>query len=239
VGRKIPPHRFDDLVRGATDVFIAHGYRHAQMADVAEAVGVSKATLYLYVESKEALFALCALHADRRDPVPKPDPLPVPTPPAGELAARMKQRLDRAGALPLLMDALGRPRAESIRAEFGEILRELYTSMEAHCHGIKLIDRCWDHPELGPLWQERGRRAPRNHLAEYMQLRMRAGQLRAHPVPRLHARIAIETIATWALHIKWDPSPQAFDPVAAKQAVIDYILQGLLSETEICKEVAP
>ncbi len=233
MGRKIPPHRFDDLVRGATDVFIAHGYRHAQMSDVAEAVGVSKATLYLYVESKEALFALCALHADRPDPVPKPDPLPVPTPPAGELMAQMKQRLDRAGALPLLVNALARPRAESIRDEFGGILRELYSRMEAHCHGIKLIDRCWDHPELGPLWQERGRQAPRNHLAEYMQLRMRAGQLRAHPAPMLLARIAIETIATWALHIKWDPSPQAFDPLAAKQAVIEYILQGLLSKDEI------
>ncbi len=238
MARKIPPQRFDDLVRGATDVFIAQGYRRAQMADVAEAVGVSKATLYLYVESKEALFALCNLHADRREPVGKPDLLPIPTPPAGELAARMKQRLDRAGALPSLMDALGRPRAKSIRAEFGGILREFYTVMEDHCCGIKLIDRCWDHPELGPVWQEQGRRAPRNHLAEYMQLRMRAGQLRAHAIPQLLARIAIENIATWAIHIKWDPSPERFDPVAAKEAVIEYILQGLLAETEILKEAS-
>ena len=150
----------------------------------------------------------------------------------------MKRRLDRAGALPLLTDALGRPRAKSIRAELGGILRELYSVMEDHCYGIKLIDRCWDHPELGSMWQEQGRRAPRNHLAEYMQLRMRAGQLRAHPVPALLARIAIETIATWAMHIKWDPSPEGFDPVAAKQAVIEYILRGLLSETEICKEAS-
>ena len=42
MARKIPERRFDDLVRAATEVFIAHGYRHTQMADVAEALGVAK-----------------------------------------------------------------------------------------------------------------------------------------------------------------------------------------------------
>ncbi len=72
-----------------------------------------------------------------------------------------------------------------------------------------------------------------------MQLRMRAGQLRAHAIPQLLARIAIENIATWAIHINWDPSPEGFDPVSAKEAVIEYILQGLLAETEIWKEASP
>ena len=78
MSRKIPAHRFDNLVRSATEAFIARGYRHTQMADVAEAVGVSKATLYLYVESKEALFALCEVHADSPGPIQKPAALPVP-----------------------------------------------------------------------------------------------------------------------------------------------------------------
>ena len=238
MSRKIPPHRFDDLVRCATEVFIARGYRHTQMADVAEAVGVSKATLYLYVESKEALFALCDVHADSPGPIEKPAVLPVPEPAPGALAARMKQRLDREGALPLLMAGLGRARAADIRLELAGILHELYSAMERHCCGIKLVDRCWDHPELGPVWQELGRRQPRNHLAEYVQLRMRAGQLRIHSNPSLVARLAVETIATWAIHIKWDRSPEDFDPVAAKEAVLEYVLRGLLSETEICKEAS-
>ena len=36
--RKIPAERFTDLVRAATGVFIAHGYRRAQMEDVAKAL---------------------------------------------------------------------------------------------------------------------------------------------------------------------------------------------------------
>jgi len=58
MARRIPENRFDELVRGATEVFIARGYRLTQMSDVAEAVGVAKGTLYGYVESKDALLWL-------------------------------------------------------------------------------------------------------------------------------------------------------------------------------------
>ena len=51
-----PPARFPDLIQAATRVFLAQGYRRTQMADVAAAMDAAKGTLYLYVESKEALF---------------------------------------------------------------------------------------------------------------------------------------------------------------------------------------
>lgn len=45
--------------------------------------GVAKGTLYGYVESKEALFALCIFHADRSGAMERPATLPVPTPKRG------------------------------------------------------------------------------------------------------------------------------------------------------------
>ncbi len=83
MARRIPEARFDEMVRAASEVFIARGYRLTQMADVAEAIGIAKGTLYVYVESKEALFALCLRHADRQGPVKQPDTLPVPAPARG------------------------------------------------------------------------------------------------------------------------------------------------------------
>ena len=80
MARKIPENRFDELVAAAVEVFIARGYRLTQMQDVAEAVGVAKGTLYGYVESKQALFALCLANADRRDRIELPATLPVATP---------------------------------------------------------------------------------------------------------------------------------------------------------------
>jgi Bacterial regulatory proteins, tetR family len=69
--RRTPEHRFQDLLDAATRVFIAQGYRRTQVADVAEAMRVAKGTVYLYVESKEALFDAALRYADAPGPVPE------------------------------------------------------------------------------------------------------------------------------------------------------------------------
>ena len=228
MARRIPEGRFDDLVRVASNVFIAQGYRRTQMADVAAALGVGKGTLYGYVESKEALFELCLRHADSRGPVEQPDTLPLPTPEPGALLRTVRGALEREGRLPELSRALERRRARDIRVELEAVLRELYDVMERNHRGIKLIDRCADHPEVAPQWQAAGRVAVRDRLVGYLESRVRAGQLRRFPDVQLAARFVIETIATWAVHIKWDAFPQAFDAKAARDSAIDFLLRGLL-----------
>ena len=64
MARSIPKDRFQDLLEAATAVFLEQGYRRTQMADVAARMGVAKGTLYLYVESKDALFDAVLRHAD-------------------------------------------------------------------------------------------------------------------------------------------------------------------------------
>jgi len=238
MARRIPQNRFDELVDAATEVFIARGYRLTQMSDVAEAVGVAKGTLYGYVESKDALFLLCLLHADRKISLEHPAELPVRKPRPGEIGTLIKQRVSGQSIPRALSEALGRERVDDPRAELEEVVREFYRILERFCRAIKLIDRCSDHPELGEIWQSEGREAPRAALVRYLEMRMAAGQLRQLPNVRLAARMIIEVVTTWAIHIKWDRSPEDFDPVAAKEAVLEYVLRGLLSETEICKEAS-
>lgn len=49
------------IVEAAQKVFSAKGYHNTRMEDIAEEVGVSKRTLYIYYENKEELFkAMCA-----------------------------------------------------------------------------------------------------------------------------------------------------------------------------------
>jgi AcrR family transcriptional regulator len=45
------------IVDGAREIFLSHGFEGASMNDIARAAGVSKGTLYVYFESKERLFA--------------------------------------------------------------------------------------------------------------------------------------------------------------------------------------
>ena len=45
-----------EIVAAALDVFVEHGFAAAKLSDVARRAGVTKGTVYLYFDSKEALF---------------------------------------------------------------------------------------------------------------------------------------------------------------------------------------
>src|SRR5262245_56044415 len=106
MARTIPEHRFRNLIEAATAVFLEQGYRRTQIADVASRVGLSKGSVYTYVESKEALFDQVLQHADRLDRIGLPASLPVATPPPGATIERLRRRLAEEGALPALSAAL-------------------------------------------------------------------------------------------------------------------------------------
>ncbi len=108
MARTTPPDRLPHLIACATTVFIDQGYRRTQMDDIATAVGVAKGTLYLYVESKEALFDLVLRCADAAPPLPQFAPLPVPTPPPGATLRYVRERLAQHQPLPTLTAALTR-----------------------------------------------------------------------------------------------------------------------------------
>src|SRR5262245_36576757 len=140
--RRMPPDRLARLIDCATEVFIALGYRRTQMADVAAALGVAKGTVYLYVESKAALFDLVLRHADAVHPPPPPARLPVPTPRPGSALALVRQRLGEAGATTHLAQALAGPPPADVAAELTSVIDELYAAMTAMRTAIKLLDRC-------------------------------------------------------------------------------------------------
>jgi len=229
MARRIPENRFDELVDAAAEVFIQRGYRLTQMADVARAVGVAKGTIYGYVESKEALFALCLRYADRKGSVEKPEILPIPAPPPGDLSGRIERRLAQTAVPPSLAAALERESADDPRAELTTVVRELYDVMERSRHGIKMLDRAVEHPEIGRIWQRAGRADSRDAMTRYIEKRAAAGQFRNVESARLAARLVIETCTTWAVHIYWDRSPESYDRVEARENAIEFIVRGLLA----------
>jgi AcrR family transcriptional regulator len=233
MARTIPEGRFTELVRAGTSVFISLGYHRSQMADVAAAMGVAKGTLYVYVESKEALFELCTRYCDAPDPVARPEHLPYPTPPEGALRQRLSDRLEAEGAISTLSAALSRKRARDVRGELSEILGEVFDAMHRNRFILRLVDRCvGDHPELPRSLQRQVREGLQGELARYLELPARSRQLRAPSDAFLSARVVIETLTTWAVHIHWDPVPQVFDPKRARDTVIEFVLAGLLRDPQ-------
>jgi AcrR family transcriptional regulator len=231
VPRLIPPERVEQLIRCATDIFIADGYRRAQMEDVAQALGVAKGTLYGYVDGKATLFDVCVRCADGHEPLPEPARLPLQAPKQGSTVASVQARLlKEVGDLELLA-ALTRAAPRDARSELRGIISDLYTRMSRNRFGIKLVDRCAkDQPELAAVWFGQGRSGQNVALAQYLELRAANGLLRSVPNTQIAARTVLETIAFWAVHRHWDPSPQLVDEASVQAAVVDQLLHGLIRE---------
>ena len=229
--RVVPESRFKDLLECATREFIARGYRRTQMSDVADALGVAKGTLYLYVESKEALFDAALRYADGRVPPASELELPLPTPAPDSLRQELLASLSDEVVPPALEAALERKRVGNVRAELEAIVRELYALSSRRRTAIQLIDRCaTDLPELSSAFYTGGRFTQLDALARYLESRIRRGHLKEVCDVPTAARFVIESIATWAVHIHWDPAPQGIDAADAEETVVHFVLGGLLKE---------
>ncbi|MGH7856851.1 MAG: TetR/AcrR family transcriptional regulator, partial [Candidatus Binatia bacterium] len=123
--RTAPPDRFSRLLECATRVFIAQGYRRTQMDDVAREMGVAKGTLYLYVESKEALFDAVVRHLV--DPREAPPQRPVRSPKPGATLEIIRERMGREPILREIAALAERPARGGVRRELESIVRGIYT----------------------------------------------------------------------------------------------------------------
>ena len=232
MARAVPPERFGKLIEAATKVFVERGYRQTQMSEVADALGLAKGTLYGYVESKESLFDAAVRFSDQVN-VTAPERLPLPTPPLASTANYIRDRLASEASELRLVAALAHPPAKADRArEFESIVRDLYRRMSRNRRAIKLVDRCApEHPELAAVWFQQGRWAQVELLAEYVRRRSASGYLREVPSIPLAARMMLETITLWAVHMPWDPAPRAFGDHDVEDAVVDLVVHAYIKES--------
>jgi AcrR family transcriptional regulator len=231
MARQVPDDRPEQLVDAALAVFIEQGYARAQMASVASALGVAKGTLYLYVESKEALFDLAVRYADTPRPFADRPELPVRTPKPGDTVSYVRARLAHEQVPAALARALARERVRDVRGELEGIVGELCDLLAGNRRGIKLVDRsARDHPELAALWFDGARRGIVALLADYVADRTRRKLFRPLPDPTVTARVVIENAVFWSVHRHWDPHPQQVEDAVAKETVVRFVAGALLKE---------
>ena len=231
MARQIPDDRLPQLLEAATRVFIEQGYRRTQMADVAAAMGVAKGTLYLYVESKEALFDLVCRYADQPPSAGDAPTFPIRSPKAGSTLRYVREELEKNQAVPALTAALGRKRAPDAARELGEIVRELYDQLARNRQRIKLIDTsARDYPELAALWFEGARGGFVALFAAYLKARISRGLLAPVPDIGAAARLVLETTVFWAVHRHFDSRPERITEELARETVVHFVVHALSSK---------
>jgi AcrR family transcriptional regulator len=135
------------ILEGARTVFLAQGFDGASMGEVAKAAGVSKGTLYVYFENKEALFS--ELIRDERK----------------EQAERLFVFDTSDHDVPKALRALG-------RSLLSMMIRPAHMSLVR-----TVIGAAEKFPELGRTFYEVGPRFGIERLAAYLAEQARAGVL--------------------------------------------------------------
>jgi AcrR family transcriptional regulator len=219
-------NRLDQLLAAAAKVFIARGYRRTAMADIAREMGVAPGTIYLYVESKEALFHLLATRAVI-DPEAELPEIPVKTPPAGATIEMLKEALSVEAYAPRLAAASRGP-GPANSEEFEAAIRELYDSAYSRRDGINLLERSSiDWPDMAAVFYQGLRSRLVTALMSYLEKGIHAGVFR----PLLHvdvaARFIVETVAWFAVHRHGDPGGQEFGDDAAREGVIELVVAAI------------
>lgn len=232
--RRRPDDKFQQLLETAASVFIDQGYRRTQMADVAAAMGVAKGTLYLYVESKEALFDAVLRYLDSDETAPQPPPLPISTPLPEDTLAYVRTELARNSELGSLTTALARRQVRDVADEFATILFDLYDVLARNRRRLKLLDRsAREYPEIAALWLEGGRGGILSLLEAYLGDRIRRGRFVASGDLGTTARLILETIVFWAVHRHWDLPPATaasseVDEASARETVVRLLVRSLV-----------
>ena len=213
MARVAPPDRLEKLLVVAASAFVRVGFRLTQMDDIADSLGVSKGTVYRYVDSKETLLGAVLMYVDRLEALPAKLPLTALslTNIADDVASVLADALDESRLSATVAELT---RVEDAGDEVEALALDLFVTMARNRTAIMVLDRCAaELPELAGEWFDGGRYATVDLWRDYLWLR--ADALAQPNDIEFVARTVVETIALWAVKMPWDPSPRPYDPAAA------------------------
>ncbi|MEA1648099.1 helix-turn-helix domain-containing protein [Nitrospirillum sp. BR 11164] len=202
-----------EIAEAGLHCFTQRGFRLTQMSDIGAELGMSPSAAYRYVESKEALFHIAALHA-AGTPLGGL-PLPVAVSDLAETVLSIEAIVHSWPRWPALRAALDHPSpVYSLEHEAEGIATELYDFLAATWRLIVLFDRTAnDIPSLKTAFTQQYR-AP--YLADIVTWfgRRYDGDGPAEAL----ARSGIEAISWLAMRRRTDPAAASITEEEARRA---------------------
>jgi len=230
--RRKRPEKLTAIAAAALAVFTRDGFTAAQVADIASEAGLSVGTLYLYADSKQALFELAV-----RAAAPEADAgrdvdfaaLPLRARGMDAIAAFLDDAVLQRARWPVLKAALRATCPRHVDTEIAAIVGELFDLLSRGRAIIWLLDGCaWELPWLRDIYVERMRGPYFGDLARYVKRRGKMPHFGGGQYPAAISRAIVEMVAWMAMHRTRDPGAIQFDQAAARRACIAIACGGLL-----------
>jgi AcrR family transcriptional regulator len=220
------------IATAALDMFTRDGFASAQVVDIAGRAGLSVGTLYLYADSKQALFELAvqvaALGAAIACDVDLAS-LPLRARGMDAIAAFVEDGIRQRAHWPVLKAALRAGAPRDVDVEVAAVVGEMFDLLSRERPMIWLLDRCaWELPRLREVYVERARQPYFDDIARYVRRRRSAPLGRRGESSAAIGRAVVEMVAWMAMHRARDPVAQPFDTAAARYACVAVASGGLL-----------
>ncbi len=226
--RKRAAGRLDHIAEAAIEVFTRQGFTKARISSIADLAQVGPGTIYLYAESKEALFDLAVRRALEDPEIWRID-LPHRTPVRGEIADHVWRCLQNAAQFPRLWLAIDSPPPRHISEEVGGIIQELADWLHRYRGAIKLVERsASDWPDLAQVFYRRFWRGGLRRIAEYLARRTREGLLPAGRDPQVAAHFLVEALSWSAVHRHWAEDGAALSQERVAETVAPMLLHAIV-----------
>lgn len=145
--------KFEQVLAGARQVFMADGFEGASVDDIARAAGVSKATLYSYFHDKRLLF------------------MEVATTECSLMAERALQLIDESSPVRQVLTVTATHLTTFLLSDFAQ-----------QCFRITVAERD-RFPELGRAYYSSGPEMGQARLSEYMRHAVARGELVIDDIP--------------------------------------------------------
>ncbi|CUJ97323.1 HTH-type transcriptional repressor AcnR [Ruegeria denitrificans] len=139
--------KFDQVLRGAREVFMADGFEGASVDDIARAAGVSKATLYSYFPDKRLLFME---------------------------VAQTECKLMAEKVISMIDDS--KPAREVLTITATQLTAFLVSDFAQQVFRICVAERD-RFPELGMAFYKSGPQNGKRHMVEYLEKAVQRGEL--------------------------------------------------------------
>lgn len=200
-----PEARPDEILDAALTVFTEKGFAAARVDDVAKAAGLSKGAVYLYFDSKEALFEA--------------------------LVRRFAREVVRVGAERFAANAEQDPEA-ALREAVGFMLNVL-ADRNASAAPRLVIAEAQRFPAIAQLYRAEVVSIGQQKIADLIARGVARGQFRETPRDVALRAVMGPILAHMMLtHVFADPDAAPLDPDAVADGLVDILLNGLKPRPE-------
>jgi AcrR family transcriptional regulator len=191
--------QLERIIESSIRVFSVRGYRQAQMSHIAKDMGISPGSLYLYFESKEALFEFVLKHIYIKQNF-KGISFPIKTSSKDFGFSILKKAFASGKPFVHLKEVVRKKTVDNACEEFENIIRILFSTLSTYRNGITImLHSSLNWPELNELYVNAVKDFLRM-LSAYLTLRIDQGHIRKVPDASAAARLILECTAWFAVH---------------------------------------